>query len=86
MSRFQREMYLFPIRLGVRGLIEVAFDNAVPEDISQAPRDTHLRRAIAEALEAGEQPEVAGGGCFLLREDVRWGEQVYLRQELPALE
>ncbi len=84
MRRFQQEVYLFPVGMEARETIRTAFGWELPEDWRQAPRDTSLRRAIAEVMEAGGEIEVAGGGCFLLPEDLRWGEQVYRRQVLPV--
>lgn len=83
MVRFQREVYLFPIGLSDDSLPSGLFGGLrrqMPQDLSQAPRDTSLQRAYIDAMEAGGL--VAGaGGCFLLPEDVRWGSEVYLRQE-----
>jgi hypothetical protein len=55
----------------------------VPKDLSQAPRDTQLRRAMLDLLTAGQSIPTGGGGCFMFAEDFRWGEQVYLNQHLP---
>jgi hypothetical protein len=84
MRRFQQEVYLFPVAMSAEETVRTAFGWKLPEDWGQAPRDTSLRRAIAAAMETGEEIEVAGGGCFLLREDLRWGEQVYRQQVLPV--
>ncbi len=82
MRRFQEETYLFPSWANPRELIENVF-GVLPDDLAQAPRNTALQRALLAALEGGREPEVGGGGCFLLWEKVRWGEQVYRRQEFP---
>jgi len=79
--RFQREVYLFPIGLSDESLPQSIFDG-VPEDLSQAPRDTALQRAYIDAMQAGGLV-AGGGGCFLLPEDVKWGAQVYLSQRMP---
>ncbi|MFB3882406.1 MAG: acyltransferase domain-containing protein [Armatimonadota bacterium] len=81
--RFQREFYLFPIRLSGEWALRHVFDE-VPEDLSQAPRDTQLRRAMLDQLASGQPIPTGGGGCFMLPEDFRWGEQVYLNQRLPV--
>ena len=52
---------------------------SVPDDLTAAPRDTTLRRAILDHLLAGGY--LSAGRCFLLSEDLRWGEQVYRRFE-----
>jgi hypothetical protein len=82
--RFQREVYLYPIALWPPSMIDRAFGK-LPEDLGQAPRDTQLRRAVLEVLEAGRELPVGGGACFLFPEDFRWGEEVYRRQEVPLL-
>jgi len=82
MRRFQEEMYLFPAWIDPQYLIETAF-HELPGDLSQAPRDTTLQRAILGVLESGRTLEAGGGGCFLLRDDLRWGAQVYRNQHLP---
>ncbi len=79
--RFQREVYLFPIGLSDSSLPQSIFDEE-PEDLATAPRDTSMRRAYIDAMQAGGLV-TGGGGCFLLPEDVRWGSQVYLSQEWP---
>jgi hypothetical protein len=84
MVRFQREVYLLPCELDPDEPAHVAFGfHGVPTDLSQAPRKTSLQRALLALMEAGGKIPLTGGGCFLLREDVRWGDEVYRRQELP---
>ncbi len=78
--RFQREFYLFPIRSDGRSTLERVF-GGVPTDLSTAPRDTTLRRAILDHLAAGGH--LRGGGCFLFPEDLAWGRQVYRSQPWP---
>jgi len=80
--RFQREFYLIPIRLWTPTMLERVFGR-VPEDLSQAPRDTALRRAILDVLESGRQLRPAAGGGFILPDDLRWGTQVYRSQRMP---
>ncbi len=79
--RFQREVYLFPIGLSDTSLPRAIFDE-VPEDLSRAPRDTTMQRGYLDAMQAGGLV-TGGGGLFLLPEDVNWGAQVYLSQEMP---
>ena len=83
MVRFQAEVYLVPSWLDKEELLHAAFHRGLPADLREAPRDTGLRRALVETLEAGREIEAAAGGCFLRPEDLRWGEQVYRRQVLP---
>ena len=80
--RFQREFYLFPIPLSPEWLLRNVF-GAVPEDLTKAPRDTQLRRALLDRLASGQPIPTGGGGCFMLPEDFGWGEQVYRSQQLP---
>ena len=75
--RFLREMYLLPARSGGAGTLERVFGSAAI-DPARAPRDTALRRAIADHLLAGGH--LRGARCFLFPRDLRWGEQVYRRQ------
>ena len=79
--RFQREVYLFPIRLSLETLLDRVFGGA-PPDLAKAPRDTALRRAILDHLLAGKAFRPTGGGCFLFPEDLDWGREVYRRQRL----
>jgi hypothetical protein len=80
-ARLQREVYLLPgSSSGANTLVRVF--GAVPEDLARAPRDTTLRRAILDHLQAGGH--LSSGKCFLLREDLRWASQVYRRQAWPA--
>jgi len=74
MVRFQGEFYLFPILSGGRSGFGRIFgsDN---QDILTAPRDTTLRRAVLDHLEAGGY--LRGGGGLLFAEDLNWGKQVY---------
>lgn len=81
MVRFQRECYLFPIGMGPDSVFYRVFDG-VPEDLTKAPRDTALRRAILDYALSGKKFKPTAGGCFLFPEDLDWGAQVYLRQDL----
>lgn len=80
--RFQREVYLFPIGLDNDSLARSIFGE-VPEDLSRAPKDTSFRRAWLQRMSAGKDMRAGAGACFLLPEDLSWGGQVYLSQELP---
>jgi hypothetical protein len=80
--RFQREFYLVPIPSHPRYFLSQIFGEA-PQDLTKAPRNTSLQRAILEFLEAGGELRPAGGGGFLLPQDLDWGAQVYRRQSYP---
>jgi hypothetical protein len=73
--RFQREMYLLPAPGDGSSMLTTVF-GSVPDDLSRAPRDTTLQRALIAHLAAGGHAR--SGRCFLLRDDLRWGCQVYL--------
>jgi len=75
--RFQRQMYLVPLAGNQEDALEWVFDGQ-QADLGRAPRDTSLRRAVLNHLEAGG--ELGGGGCFLFPEDQpAWGTDVYRR-------
>jgi len=73
-----QEFYCYP-RLGDGNQTFERVFGGVPEDLTQAPRDTTLRRAILDHVLAGGH--MRSGGAFVLTEDLRWGEQVYLHQD-----
>lgn len=74
--RFQREMYLFPIPSGGDMPWQVRM-----ADGQTQPR-TRMQRAFYEHVARGGR--FHSGGCFLLADDLRWGEQVYRSQPLPG--
>ena len=80
--RFQREVYLVPTATGADNVLRHVFGN-LPDDLSEAPRDTALQRAILDVLQSGRAIPTGGGGCFLFPEDFNWGQQVYRRQRPP---
>ena len=63
-------------------LLDRVFDG-VPEDLTHAPRNTTLQRALLDHVLGGQKLRPIGGGCFLLPEDLNWGAQVYRRQTFP---
>lgn len=71
--RFQKEVYLYPIPGGNESVMRAVFGGV--KDIKDAPRRTSMQRAFARHLESGGH--FRGGGCFLLKEDLNWGGQVY---------
>jgi hypothetical protein len=82
--RFQREVYLYPSPADGRQMLETVF-GAAPEDdaaLAGAPQETTLQRALAAHLRAGGR--AGSGRCFLLRDDLRWGEAVYHRRPSRA--
>lgn len=72
---FQRQGYLYPlVSSGKDGLYFVFGSREI--DLTTAPRDTQLRRAIVDHLAAGGR--LRGGGFLLLPEEVgRFGQQPY---------
>ncbi len=80
--RFQKEFYLFPIFSGGRSGFERIFGGDF-RDLSKAPRDTTLRRAVLDHLEAGGY--LRGGGGLLFAEDLDWGAQVYRKMWISGI-
>jgi len=78
--RFQKEMYLFPIG-GASG--EMPWQVKVRKDpkTGQAAAMTTMQRAFYRHVEQGGR--FYNGGCFLLKEDFRWGGSVYRSQSVP---
>ncbi len=79
--QYQRELYLYPVlSSGQDGLWFIFLQDAF--DPATVPRDTSLRRSIAEFIQAGNVWR--GGGMFVLFDDVdRLGTQPYRRQWPP---
>jgi hypothetical protein len=76
--RLQREVYQLPSRPDGRSALERVFGQlpvATRADAERLPRETSLRRALADLLLAGGEPR--GGRCVLFPEDLNWGAQVY---------
>jgi hypothetical protein len=81
--RFQKEFYLFPIFSSGRSGFERIFGRDI-KGLSEAPRDTTLRRAVLDHLQAGGY--LRGGGGLLFAEDLNWGAQVYQNREVISNE
>ena len=77
--RFQHECYLFPLHAtGNRSGIERIF-GPYTHDLSTAPRDSSMRRAVLDHLE--NDGVLISGGCLLWPEHLeKWGTQFYLNQ------
>ena len=80
MLRMQREVYICPAAMGAGNLPHHILDG-VPEDLSKVPRNTGFQRALVDFLAGGGKLRPIGGSWFLLKEDVDWGGEVYLRQD-----
>ena len=78
--RFQREFYLHPIGMDGNVLLNAVFQR-IPPNVAEAPRDTGFQRAIVDHVRGGGKLIPRAGGCFLLREDINWGSEVYRRQK-----
>jgi len=81
--RFQKEVYLYPVRSSGDSTLETVF-GSVCRDPAALPRETTMQRAFARHLEQGGH--FRGGGCFLFPCDFRWGSRFYRRQRLPVTE
>lgn len=74
MVRFQREFYLFPLFSSDRDAFRRVFGSP-PDDLTTAPRNTTLQRAILDFTLAGNRLRCAGG--FLLLPGMQWGSARY---------
>ncbi|MCP3965253.1 MAG: hypothetical protein GY750_05825 [Lentisphaerae bacterium] len=76
MDKFQKELYLFPVRSsGNDGLFFIFGNDDI--DLKTAPRDNSLRRAMLSVLDSGDK--LRGGGMIYLVDDLqKFGTQVYL--------
>lgn len=77
--RFQRECYLFPLHSrGNRSGLERIF-GPYTHDLSTAPRDSSMRRAVLDHIE--NNGVLISGGCLIWPEHLdQWGTQIYLNQ------
>lgn len=66
---FQQEYHIVPIASGENQTFERVFACKPTRDTSTLPRDTFLRRAIADFIDQGNR--MRGQGGFILKEDVR---------------
>ena len=82
MVRFIREFYLCPGVISRHSILKAVL-GGVPDDLSVAPRDTTLQRAIVDHLSRGRPMDPRGGKAFLFPEDLDWGSQVYRRDRFP---
>ncbi|MEA4889305.1 MAG: acyltransferase domain-containing protein [Clostridiaceae bacterium] len=77
-SRFQRELYLYPIRSDDKQTFERVF-HVVSPDIRQLNATTNLQKAILRYIKAGNRMHAAA--MFLLADDIgSWGRQIYQSQ------
>jgi len=81
--RFQREFYLFPHVSNDQHLWHRAFGR-VPDDLSTAPQDTSLQRALIQHSRSGNHLRARAGGCFLFPEDFDWGSEFYQEQQFEC--
>jgi hypothetical protein len=78
-ARLQREMYVYPELQGDdQQYLERVFGWGTT-DINSVEWKTSLQRAIGGYLASGEH--FHGGCCFLLADDVNWGDEVYLTMQ-----
>lgn len=77
--KWQHEVYLFPMpSTGKDGLYFIFGEDEI--DVSTAPRDSNLRRAVVEHLEAGNK--LRNGAMFFLFDDLdKYGTQHYRKHE-----
>lgn len=78
LSKFMRELYLFPIQSSGREGFFFVFCREY-DDLSKAPRDTSLQRAMLDIL---EKEPLRASGMFILNDDLKYfGSQHYREQE-----
>lgn len=83
MVKWQRELYLNPIPSGSRSGVTFVFGTD-DIDLKTTPRDTSLRRALLEHLDAGGR--LIASGMFFLKEDFdHYGTQHYLSHWPPSV-
>lgn len=73
--RFQREFYLTPLEGTSDFQTWERVFGSKPDNLDTAPRDTTLRCVILDHVK--RKGCWRCGGMFLLREDLKWGQQVY---------
>jgi hypothetical protein len=78
LCRFQRELYLYPVRSSGRDGLWFIFLRD-PFDLATAPRDTSLQRGVADFLAAGNTWR-SGGMFFLIEHLGQFGTRYYRRQ------
>jgi len=82
MTKWQEELYLFPIPSSGRDGLHFLFATG-DIDLHTAPRDTSMRRAVLDWLLAGKW--LRGGGAFMLTEQLAgYGSQYYRSQPRVA--
>lgn len=82
--QFQQEPYLFPLPSGGKDGLYFVFNRHEEEfDLATAPRDSTLRRAFAEHLEAGKH--LRCGAIFLLKDDLAFYGTQHYRAQWPTI-
>jgi len=73
--KFQRALHLFPVGEGGEDAYWRVFgENGLKDGLDKAPRDTSMRRAVADFLEKGGK--LRSGGGLVLLEDLPFGKDV----------
>ena len=80
--RFLREFYLVPGGISKRSILQTVFGTAA-DDLSRAPGDTSLQRAMLKHVSLGRPIDPRAGKCFMFPEDLDWGRQVYRTSKFP---
>ncbi|MHB0997966.1 MAG: acyltransferase domain-containing protein [Armatimonadota bacterium] len=73
--KFQKEFHLLPALSDDTQTFERVFNSKPDDDISNAPKDTTLRRALLNYMETGNRMRMGAG--FILNQDLKWGSQIY---------
>lgn len=72
--KFQKEFYLLPALSDDNETLRRVFGE-IPPDLTKAPRDTSLRKAILDHTLAGNHMRASAG--FIMNKDLKWGHKVY---------
>lgn len=76
--KFQREFYLYPV-LSFESRIYHELFGAKAEDLSNAPQNTSIQRAVINHVSAGKSFWEQAG--FILKDDLDWGKCIYLNNK-----
>ena len=80
--KFQRDFYIYPVLYNDDEIFKYIF-NGKPADLSKAPRDTFLRRAVLDYMLAGGYMHSCGG--FILKDDLAYGPGFYQNTDFECL-
>ncbi len=81
--KFQRELYLYPVKAGGEESYRRIFgERGIKDGIENIPRKSSMQKAVASFLEQGGK--LRSGGGFFLKEDMPWGRQHYYNEPMTG--